>query len=637
MIGSRNPEGVGFHPSNKQLLRYLEQKNQGKDSQVMDIMPVIPACKNEPPELPGLVLTRGKFREREWFTMPDDPLDMQWHFFSPRDFISSKSTRVIRKTQQGFWKKQGKDRIIRARGSKAEIGRKRTLTFYQRLGETKPKKTDWVIHEYFLTAKGKQIGKYVLCRLKNKSDKSDNEQHAPICDEHEPSSGSCSTTSHVEIQAAANGMITEAAEENQLASKELGNVSNGNDDEAEPCSGSYHFTPSALEIQAATNGMITTAEELLAYKELGDAVQNPNGNEDAFSHWQTGSCRIDKLPQPHPPQVHCPSTLQSPISIALGNVSHGTNVHDDECRKRKYPFGDNDPSLMKKKHISINDDDELVSNTASNSDNQATDGNPEGDSVIYLMKNKSDKKDSSICDEGQPSSSRVVSNCENQAADDMIQEAQENGESLLHPPPPLEDCCSLALQSPISLELEVVLQANGTNDDCNDFQSPFRDDDSCIHDKNEDEKVYDMLPKLCDLPDVNQDPLFRSFQQQDYTSRNLENVPQDNVYNGDCNNWQSACTRNISTNEIGIPVGHTTSNFENQATDYRTLEAHPQTEGNLESLFYSFQSQDSTLQPLIDVQNTGDALHNIECNELQSRLGVTNFLNTSLLMRIITP
>lgn len=94
---------------------------------------------------------------------------------------------------------------------------------------------------------------------------------------------------------------------------------------------------------------------------------------DLYSHFP----QPHQLPQPHPPQVHCPSTLQSPISIALGNVSHGTNVHDDECRKRKYPFGDNDPSLMKKKHISINDDDELVSNTASNSDNQATDGNPE--------------------------------------------------------------------------------------------------------------------------------------------------------------------------------------------------------------------------------------------------------------------
>ncbi|KAM5555835.1 hypothetical protein ABKV19_023646 [Rosa sericea] len=74
--------------------------------------------------------------------------------------------------------------------------------------------------------------------------------------------------------------------------------------------------------------------------------------------------------QPPPPQPQSPKKL--------GNVSHTTSAHIDECRKRKDQFGDNNPSLTKKNHISTNDVDELASNTASNSKNQAADAIPEG-------------------------------------------------------------------------------------------------------------------------------------------------------------------------------------------------------------------------------------------------------------------
>ncbi|KAK9910054.1 hypothetical protein M0R45_034031 [Rubus argutus] len=285
----------------------------------------------------------------------------------------------------------------------------------------------------------------------------------------------------------------------------------------------------------------------------------------------------------------------------------------------------------------------------------------QGGFVICRLKCKLDKKDSSICDGGQPSSSHVMFNCENQAADVMIQEGQENGELLLYPPPTLDDCCSSALQSPTSLELGDVLQANGTNDDCNELQSPFGDENSCARDKNgvstrdEDETMYDVLTELCDPPEKNLDSLFRPIQPQDYSSStlqspmytlqspicrewgnvppqdyqptilqspiytNLENVPQANVYYGECNKWQFAFKKTSSTNEVDIPDRHIVSNSENQATNYRTLEVFPQTEGNLESSFYPFQPQDSMLQPLM-YTNFGDALQNIECNELQSRL-----------------
>ncbi|XP_061996770.1 protein NTM1-like 9 isoform X2 [Rosa rugosa] len=107
-----------------------------------------------------------------------------------------------------------------------------------------------------------------------------------------------------------------------------------------------------------------------------------------------------------------------------------------------------------------------------------------GDFVICRLKNKSDKMDFSVSDEGEPVSASLY-NWKNQAVDEMNQEANENDESYFHQPQPLDDCCSSALQSPTSLELEAVLQTNGTNDDCNELQSPFGDKDYCLLDWNE--------------------------------------------------------------------------------------------------------------------------------------------------------
>ncbi|XP_004307327.1 PREDICTED: uncharacterized protein LOC101302009 [Fragaria vesca subsp. vesca] len=73
------------------------------------------------------------------------------------------------------------------------------------------------------------------------------------------------------------------------------------------------------------------------------------------------------------------------------------------------------------------------------------------------------------------------------------------------------------------------------------------------------------------------------------------------------------------------------SNFENQAPDYRSLEVpHPRTEVNLGSTVYPFQPQDSTVQPLMHTK-MGDALHNIECNGLQSSFGDNHFSFTKFL------
>ncbi|XP_061998102.1 NAC domain-containing protein 71-like [Rosa rugosa] len=135
----------------------------------------------------------------------------------------------------------------------------------------------------------------------------------------------------------------------------------------------------------------------------------------------------------------------------------------------------------------------------------------QGDFVICRLKIRSDRKDSSVSNEEEPGSASLS---------EMNQEGNE--ELLLHQPQPLDDCCSSALRSPVSQELEAVLQTNGTNHDCNELQSPFGDSESCVQDGNEVstcdecETVYDVFPQLRDLPEQNLDSLFGPHQQQEY-------------------------------------------------------------------------------------------------------------------------
>ncbi|XP_004307326.1 PREDICTED: uncharacterized protein LOC101301531 [Fragaria vesca subsp. vesca] len=331
----------------------------------------------------ALVFARAENLNKEWFA--DSP-DMEWYFFSPivlkHSNSKSKSTKINRTTKEGSWKKQGNDRRITGACSDKQIGGRRILTFYL----SNKQKTDWVIHEFYLTKadSDEQIGDFVLCRLKdNRLKKSGKSDQAFSCklgnvvvipkgndDEAkaEHGGGSRSMVSNVESP----------------ASKQLEDVlpiPYGNDDDAEHGGGSCLNVP----------GMLTKAEEYQGFNALQDAVFESNGNEQEFGGSQTGPCYIDKndrsvsiegqpdsemvkellhkavdLALPHPP----PSTqLQSPIYTKLGT----NNFLDDECHKRKNPFGDSEPFLTKKNHT-----DEVDSNTSSNSENQATAAIPEG-------------------------------------------------------------------------------------------------------------------------------------------------------------------------------------------------------------------------------------------------------------------
>lgn len=91
--------------------------------------------------------------------------DQVWYFFSRRDLKYPKSQRANRATKAGYWKSTGKDRQIKARRTKEEIGTKKTLVFHEgRLpGGVK---TNWIIHEYKAkTILPHQVGTYYCYRF----------------------------------------------------------------------------------------------------------------------------------------------------------------------------------------------------------------------------------------------------------------------------------------------------------------------------------------------------------------------------------------------------------------------------------------------------------------------------------------
>ncbi|KAL4652282.1 hypothetical protein ACB092_01G221400 [Castanea dentata] len=151
--------GFRFHPTDEELVsHYLRLKMEGNDS-LVHVIPEVNVCKSEPCDLPKFSVIKS-----------DDP---EWFFFSPRDFKNSKSNRRNRATQSGYWKVTGKDRKIKARGTNNVIGTMKTLVFYG--GRVRGGvRTNWVMHEYHPTVTLPHQRAFVLCRLKNKTDKKTN-------------------------------------------------------------------------------------------------------------------------------------------------------------------------------------------------------------------------------------------------------------------------------------------------------------------------------------------------------------------------------------------------------------------------------------------------------------------------------
>ncbi|XP_008244238.1 PREDICTED: uncharacterized protein LOC103342394 [Prunus mume] len=163
--GKKGLPGVKFFfPTEQELVGYLTNQIEGKDSEFRDLIPVIDnVCEREPRDLPAF-------------------------FFSQPDYKYKNSKRCNRSTDEGFYKSTGKVREIKAEQSQAVIGNKRILSYYEGRAP-QAKKTKHVMHEYSLTqtklaqlgAQNNQQRELVLCHLTNKSAKSAKLKDDSIC------------------------------------------------------------------------------------------------------------------------------------------------------------------------------------------------------------------------------------------------------------------------------------------------------------------------------------------------------------------------------------------------------------------------------------------------------------------------
>ncbi|XP_021822626.1 protein NTM1-like 9 isoform X1 [Prunus avium] len=388
--------GFRFYPTEEVLVGYyLKKKIEGKDSNFRHIIPEIDVCKHEPCDVPA------------FFEEPDFPdHEMEWFFFSQPDYKYTNSTRCNRATDQGFYKITGKVREIKARRSKAVIGKKRTLTFYE--GRVpKAKKTNWIMHEYYLTnTELAQLGPnpnqqrdFVLCRLKNKS-----ANYKKVKADSGSGSGGCIASNSEDDQAAATDMISEPLE--HLASQEVGDVLNGNGDHDE-CTESPNGTG------LIDNNDTSTCDD----DEIDTWIFYDFDNQaacDLFQEYcaEPGENLDSPLPPPQPPlpplpQDYCSSTQQSSLYTNQGNVPY---VYDGECNRQQSPIGDRNSYLSHKNNMSMNNQIEPVSNITYGVQNQAT---SESNSEVY---------NNSTNDFKEPGSN-ITYNCNNGAPDERILEA----------------------------------------------------------------------------------------------------------------------------------------------------------------------------------------------------------------------
>ncbi|XVF21347.1 hypothetical protein REPUB_Repub12eG0082800 [Reevesia pubescens] len=159
-------KGFRFHPTDEELIEYLQLKTFDRDSLVQFIDEVKDICESEPWELPGRsTLQTG---------------DRLSYFVYPPKYKYRNSKRISRTTLEGYWKPTGNPRKIINTDTGEVIGSKKTLVFYKgQCNDKNRNKTCWVMHEYELMAAPTPTDSdqktFNLCKLKQKAEISSNE------------------------------------------------------------------------------------------------------------------------------------------------------------------------------------------------------------------------------------------------------------------------------------------------------------------------------------------------------------------------------------------------------------------------------------------------------------------------------
>ncbi|KAJ3680178.1 hypothetical protein LUZ60_016456 [Juncus effusus] len=152
-IESTLPPGFRFYPSDEELVCHYLYKKVSNERISQGTMVEVDLHTREPWELPDV----AKLTANEWY------------FFSFRDRKYATGSRTNRATKSGYWKATGKDRVICNPATRAIVGMRKTLVFYQGRAPNGVK-SGWVMHEFRLeTPNSPPKEDWVLCRVFQKT------------------------------------------------------------------------------------------------------------------------------------------------------------------------------------------------------------------------------------------------------------------------------------------------------------------------------------------------------------------------------------------------------------------------------------------------------------------------------------
>ncbi|GJN21615.1 hypothetical protein PR202_gb09108 [Eleusine coracana subsp. coracana] len=132
-IESTLPPGFRFYPSDEELVCHYLYKKVANERISQGTLVEVDLHAREPWELPDVAKLTAS----------------EWYFFSFRDRKYATGSRTNRATKTGYWKATGKDREVRSPATRAVVGMRKTLVFYQGRAPNGVK-SDWVMHEFRL-------------------------------------------------------------------------------------------------------------------------------------------------------------------------------------------------------------------------------------------------------------------------------------------------------------------------------------------------------------------------------------------------------------------------------------------------------------------------------------------------------
>lgn len=158
-IESTLPPGFRFYPSDEELVCHYLYKKVTNERTLQGTLVEVDLHAREPWELPDMAKLTAS----------------EWYFFSFRDRKYATGLRTNRATKTGYWKATGKDREVRSQPTRAVVGMRKTLVFYQGRAPNGVK-SGWVMHEFRLDSPHSPPKEdWVLCRVFEKR-KGDGEQ-----------------------------------------------------------------------------------------------------------------------------------------------------------------------------------------------------------------------------------------------------------------------------------------------------------------------------------------------------------------------------------------------------------------------------------------------------------------------------